>query len=70
MCFERIEAGLLPACVQGCVTGALQLVNLDDLVETGLTQYPAGYPAMKALDRSTRLFCPKCQLWWGWNHEL
>lgn len=65
MCFERIEAGLLPACVQGCVTGALQLVNLDNLVEAGLTQYPAGYPVMKRLDPSTRFVLPKMPIMAG-----
>jgi len=30
LCIERIEAGLLPACVAGCPTGALKFVELDD----------------------------------------
>lgn len=59
MCYELIDAGLTPACVRGCVTGALQLINLDDCVETGLVQYPAGYPVMKKIDPSTRFILPQ-----------
>jgi Fe-S-cluster-containing dehydrogenase component len=59
MCFERIDAGLLPACVQGCVTGALQLIDLNEFEETNAVQYPAGYPVMKRLNPSTRFILPK-----------
>lgn len=59
MCYERIEAGLLPACVQGCVTGALQIVNLEDMPDAGLVQYPAGYPVMTSVGPSTRFILPK-----------
>ncbi len=59
MCYERIEAGLLPACILGCVTGALKLINLDDCVGSGLVQYPAGYPVMKKIGPSTRFILPK-----------
>lgn len=59
MCVERLEAGLMPACVQGCVTGALQLIDLAKFEETNAVQYPAGYPVMKRLNPSTRFILPK-----------
>lgn len=59
MCYERIEAGLLPACVQGCVTQALQIINLEDFPEVGILQYPDGYPTMPGLNPSTRFILPK-----------
>lgn len=59
MCWERIEAGLLPACVLGCVTGALKIINLEDYVQTGLVQYPQGYPVMKKIGPSTRFVLPE-----------
>lgn len=59
MCYERIDAGLLPACVQGCVTGALKLINLDAVPDAGLIQYPAGYPVMRKINPSTRFILPR-----------
>ncbi|MBD5608592.1 MAG: 4Fe-4S dicluster domain-containing protein [Desulfovibrio sp.] len=59
MCWERLDAGLQPACVLGCVTGALQIINLDDYVAAGLVQYPAGYPVMKKINPSTRFILPR-----------
>ncbi len=34
MCFERIEKGQEPACVEACVTGALKLVSLKELTKS------------------------------------
>jgi anaerobic carbon-monoxide dehydrogenase iron sulfur subunit len=31
-CFERVERGLMPACVTACPTSALQFKSLDDVV--------------------------------------
>lgn len=65
MCYERIDAGLLPACVQGCVTGALTLINLEDFVASEAVQYPQGYPVMPGLNPSTRFILPKLPILGG-----
>ena len=31
LCFERLEKGKQPACVQGCFTGALQFKSIEEL---------------------------------------
>ncbi|KAF5083253.1 MULTISPECIES: 4Fe-4S dicluster domain-containing protein [Desulfovibrio] len=59
MCHERLDAGLLPACVQGCPTGALELVDLEQFDDTNAVQNPAGYPAMPRLNPSTRFILPR-----------
>ena len=59
MCHERLDAGLLPACVQGCPTGALELVDLEQFDDTNAVQNPAGYPAMPRLNTSTRFILPR-----------
>lgn len=59
MCYERIDAGLLPACVQGCITGALTLINLEDFSSGEAVQYPQGYPKMPGLNPSTRFLLPR-----------
>lgn len=59
MCWERLDAGLQPSCVLACMTGALQLINLEDYPEAGIVQYPEGYPVMKKINPSTRFILPK-----------
>ena len=58
-CWQRIDAGLKPACVQSCPVEALQLVDLAELDQTGLTQYPAGFPKFPKLDPSVRFRLPR-----------
>lgn len=36
LCIERLEAGLEPACVEACPTGALALVDVDEATAQGL----------------------------------
>jgi len=54
LCHERVDSGLKPACVQGCPTGALQLIDLSRFNETGAIQYPDGFPKETDLNPSTR----------------
>jgi len=42
-CFQRQDAGLKPACVQGCPTKALQVVDLATFKEPGTVHYPPGF---------------------------
>lgn len=54
MCVERVDAGLQPACVQGCPTRALTLVDLSTFKMKGAVQYPNGFAKHIALNPSTR----------------
>ncbi len=58
LCSERLDAGLKPACVQSCPTGALKLVDLESFDDDNAVQYPAGYPTMPRLNPSTRFILP------------
>lgn len=57
MCFERIDKGLLPFCVQSCTTGGLTLIDLNANEYT--IQYPARYPYRPEINPSTRFLLPK-----------
>jgi len=54
LCWQRLDAGLKPACVQSCPVNALQLIDLATFGETNAVQYPPGYPKMEKLNPSTR----------------
>jgi len=60
LCYERLDAGLQPACVQGCLTHALRLVDLNEMQEEKNTvQFPAGYPKHPKLNPGTRFILPE-----------
>lgn len=54
MCVERIDAGLKPACVLGCPTKALTLVDLSELKDRDAVQYPDGFGKYTEYNPSTR----------------
>jgi DMSO reductase iron-sulfur subunit len=58
-CHERLDAELKPACVQACPTQALQIVEINSFDDSGLVQYPAGFPAAKKLNPSVRFRNPR-----------
>jgi Fe-S-cluster-containing dehydrogenase component len=58
MCWERLDAGLLPACVQGCPTGALKLVDLNTFNDPAAVQFPPGFPERPDIGPSTRFKLP------------
>ena len=58
-CHERLDAGLLPACVQSCPTGALKLVDLATMEPGNEIQFPAGFPRNEKVNPSTRFIMPK-----------
>ena len=58
MCVERIDVGLQPACVQGCPTKALTLVDLATLSNNNAVQYPTGFGKHTELNPSTRFIEP------------
>lgn len=58
LCFERVDAGKLPACVQSCPTGALQFVDLETFEEPGTTQFPPGFPYEPDVNPAIRFKLP------------
>lgn len=44
MCYPRQDAGLLPACVESCATGALTIIDLDHYVDNDAVQTLPGLP--------------------------
>ncbi|EGY24944.1 4Fe-4S binding domain protein [Desulfovibrio sp. A2] len=59
MCWQRIDAGLDPACVHSCPVGALSIADISTARLDGWVQYPAGYPEPKRLNPSTRFKAPR-----------
>ena len=54
MCVERVDAGLKPACVQGCPTKALTLIDLAKDKDSKAVQYPKGFAKLTEYNPSTR----------------
>lgn len=59
MCYERLDVGMLPACVEACPVGALQLVDLDSLDAPNAVAVPPGFPDMPQIGPGTRFIMPK-----------
>ena len=58
-CWQRVDAGLKPACVQACPVEAIQMVDLAQFDQTGTVQYAPGFPKYPALNPSVRFRLPK-----------
>jgi DMSO reductase iron-sulfur subunit len=58
-CWERLDAGLKPACVQSCPTDALMIVDLAEFDEPNAVQYPPGFPKYTDLNPSVRFRLPE-----------
>jgi len=58
LCYERVDAGLNPACVQSCPTGALQFIEIDTFDEPDTMQYPPGLPRREDVNPSVRFKFP------------
>ncbi len=53
-CWQRLDAGLKPACVLSCPVEALQIVDLATFKEPRAVQYPPGFPRFPKLNPSVR----------------
>ncbi len=55
MCYERLDIGMNPACVNARPVGALSIIDLDaDPVPDNAVQYPPWFPHMPQLNQRTR----------------
>ncbi len=54
LCYQRLDAGLDPACVQACPVQAITVVELDTLNVPQSLKTPPGFPNAPALKPSVR----------------
>ncbi|MCG8335927.1 MAG: 4Fe-4S dicluster domain-containing protein [Proteobacteria bacterium] len=59
LCWERLDDGLKPACVLGCPTKALDLIDVNQFSATDTSQYPPGFPRFGNLNPSVRFRPPR-----------
>ena len=59
LCYQRIDEGKQPACVQACPTEALKLIDLNTFQDEGTVQFPPGFPNRPDIGSSTRFKQPK-----------
>ncbi|MBU2603109.1 MAG: 4Fe-4S dicluster domain-containing protein [Actinobacteria bacterium] len=59
LCHERIDESLPPACVLGCPTGALRLVDLNTFDASTTVAAPPGFPGREDIGPSTRFKPPR-----------
>jgi Fe-S-cluster-containing dehydrogenase component len=59
LCWERLDAGLQPACVQACPTGALTLIDLATFNEPEAVRFAPGFPRREDINPSVRFKLPK-----------
>lgn len=63
LCYQRIDAGRKPACVQSCPVGALELVDVVEMTDTA--PFPAGFPYYPQLNPSVRFMTPRAPMMFG-----
>jgi len=58
-CWQRLDAGLKPGCVNACPTEALQLIDLETFRESGATRSAPGFPNFPQINPSVRFRAPR-----------
>ncbi len=59
MCYPRQDAGLPPACVEACTTGALSIVDLNQFSDPEATRTLPGFPDIRITCPSIVFYPPK-----------
>jgi len=59
LCYERLDKGNLPYCVQGCLTGALQLREMSHNPADNLLRLTAPLPTLRLTKPSTFYKTPR-----------
>ncbi len=54
LCFERIEAGKEPACVEACPTGALSFVKIEEVIKKKKREFLVDFEKGEKLARETK----------------
>ena len=54
LCWQRLDAGLEPACVLACPVRALQVIEIGADEPDGSLPWPPGFPAIRTLNPSVR----------------
>lgn len=57
MCYERLDRGERPHCVEACITGALQLRNLEEFPMKKLVPLTVSLPTIR-LTRPSTYYAP------------
>jgi len=59
LCYQRLDDGKEPACVQACPTGALSLIDLSTFDDPEAVRFPPGFPEQPKVKSSTRFKLPR-----------
>ncbi|OEF95833.1 4Fe-4S dicluster domain-containing protein [Desulfuribacillus alkaliarsenatis] len=59
MCYERIDRGDKPACVEGCPVDAIDIIDLNAISGFGMDTNYAGFPNPEITKSTTRFIKPK-----------
>lgn len=59
LCYDNIQAGKSPECVAACVTGALQVIDVNRELPTYVVKTTSPYPIVQFTNPSIRFVLPK-----------
>jgi len=59
LCYQRLDAGLKPMCVQQCPVEAIVVIDLANFDSTGTVQFAPGFSKQTSLNPSVRFRAPK-----------